>query len=594
MHTEISIENQPIKKKFKPSKWIIIALIVAFVVIAGFWGRKLISKKNDFFEHRTAMVERGDIIKSLNVSGSITASNRRKVTSTVEGKILKLMYNVGDSVKEGDILAEIDNTEGLKKIQTLQDDIKKNYEKKQLKLSEVGKLDIVAPMDGYVSELNVKNGDSLSTGGTLLTLIDDSILTAQIRFNGNVKDELNVGDKVEVYVASLMDTVSGYVTYVNNRTSLLPDGTLVCNAEINLKNPGVLSEGMLVSVQTDLPWGRIVSIGSSKLEYSQREIIKTEVSGTITKTIVKEGSFVKKGDLLVTMKNDDLIKEIKEINDKTDELNNQLEKEGDILNNYSIRSPIDGTIIKSDFVIGSMISNGTELFEIINNRDMQLTVSLDELDVTYIKVGQEAFISLDAVPQTIENPIKGEVSSIAFESTGEYGITLFPVVIKIIADSEAIGVKSGMNANAKILIENKKNILKLPIDSVQREGGTYYVMIHASEENAIKNNTVEDSIDIEPVKVKDYSEEENFAFREQEDMNLIETFGGLLPQLAEYYKGAAKKLVQVGIQSKEHIEIISGLKEGDVVILPPLFIEDNNTSEGFYEEDPYYGYEEKW
>lgn len=189
-------------------------------------------------------------------------------------------------------------------------------------------------------------------------------------------------------------------------------------------------------------------------------------------------------------------------------------------------SPISGTITKMSVSPGGAVSSGAEAFTIIDYQDLSATIQVDELDVLKIHQGLKATLQLDAIPEKTYN---GKVSMIANEGAIKNGVSTFGVTIHLDQPGE---IKAGMSAQATILVEQKKNILVLPIESVIQQGNQYVVQkarVSAGTQNAQPDTTTEQK-------------------------------------------------VSIGIHDDSQIEIKSGLKEGDLVVIPSSDMSGLSTS----------------
>ncbi|EUJ22096.1 hypothetical protein PGRAN_13568 [Listeria grandensis FSL F6-0971] len=145
--------------------------------------------------------------------------------------------------------------------------------------------------------------------------------------------------------------------------------------------------------------------------------------------------------------------------------------------------------------------------------ELQLQVQMDELDVPNVKVDQEAKISVTAVP---DKTYTGKVKEIAEQGTVMNGVSSFLVTITI---DDTTNLKSGMTADASILVNEKANALYVPIEAVQKnDDGKYYVLVPKKG----KNDTTKE----------------------------------------------VKQYVTTGLHNEDNIEITKGLEKGDEVILP--------------------------
>lgn len=179
-------------------------------------------------------------------------------------------------------------------------------------------------------------------------------------------------------------------------------------------------------------------------------------------------------------------------------------------------SPISGTITKMSVAPGGAVSSGAEAFTIVDYQDLSATIQVDELDVLKIHEGLKATLQLDALPG---KTYTGKVSMIANEGSIKNGVSTFAVTIHLDQPGE---IKAGMSAQATILVEQKKNILVVPIESVIQQGDQYVVQkarVSAGTQNAQPDATTEQK-------------------------------------------------VTIGIHDDSQIEIKSGLKEGDLIVIP--------------------------
>jgi HlyD family secretion protein len=157
------------------------------------------------------------------------------------------------------------------------------------------------------------------------------------------------------------------------------------------------------------------------------------------------------------------------------------------VNKAKIIAPFDGTITSISAVAGDVVSNGDEAVRIDDLSNLIVTMQVSQEDVNKIEVGQDAEITFDAIS---DKEYTGFVESIS--SSGEansYGIVYFSVVVKIEDADDA--VKPGFTAVAKIVVSQAESTLLVPNDAlVTKEDGTYAV-------NIISDDGSRKSIDVE-------------------------------------------------------------------------------------------------
>ncbi|MCP2619077.1 efflux RND transporter periplasmic adaptor subunit, partial [Candidatus Aminicenantes bacterium AC-335-A11] len=145
----------------------------------------------------------------------------------------------------------------------------------------------------------------------------------------------------------------------------------------------------------------------------------------------------------------------------------------DNLNKTTYYSPIDGVITslrieEGEVVItGTMNNPGTVLMTIADLSIMEVEVEVDETDVVNVKVGQEAEVRVDAFPDLI---IKGKVTEVGSSALVKLGAASveeakdFKVVITLIDPPKEL--KPGLSATADIIVARRENVLAVPISAL--------------------------------------------------------------------------------------------------------------------------------
>lgn len=608
--------TKKIGKHKKPIIIISVAALVAIGIIILLSRRTLAAGST---QQRTATVRRGDISTTITGSGPVASSNRIKITSKVAGTISAVNFKEGDAIKAGDVLVEIDSPDARTNVEKSKNSLSQAQLTLDSSIDDVNSLSLTAPFGGQVTNLNADAGSVKTKNDTILTLVDTSRLKLTLTFGSGSINEIKAGQDASVYIQDVMDTVDGKVTYVSDFPYPTSSGGEVYKVEIEVANPGSLTEGMKANAEISTSNGTVTSMDSASMEYVNKSIMRS-AGGTVKGVYVKENQYVKKGSLMVSIDNQETVR-AKEANDiKVKDLQTQLDDAQQQLDNCKIAAPIDGIIVSQTINVGDTVKAGDAITTVLDDKSMELVVSVDELDIEKLKVGQKANITIDAISDTTMKPRAGEVSHIALEGTSTNGVTTYPVTVKI---NECNSLRTGMNANADIFISNKTNVLYVPIEAVQRIGGKSYVMVKGDAktiDEMKKNGTYIDlfSGDARPsggagnTNAGGNSGSSNNrnsgnggnsggsnnrnngsggssnrnsqgagGSSQNPGGNTNQNQGGnnsqvsravtnALARYKEYYADAIPTPVEVGLNNETSIEIVSGLKEGDVVILPPI------------------------
>jgi len=273
------------------------------------------------------------------------------------------------------------------------------------------------------------------------------------------------------------------------------------------------------------------------------------------------------------------------------------------LSDYSIRAPFDGTIATLNIKKGDQAS-GT--IATLITKQIIAEISLNEVDAAKIKVDQEATLTFDA----IENlTIKGKVLSIDTIGTVSQGVVTYNV--KISFDVQDESVKPGMSVSATITTASKNDTLLVPISAVKSFGNQKYVeMIDGATAPAKKSftkkqispdtqtatsketssNTTTKSTNITPpastettktTATADTTKSTNITTPTPTNSPKSATTLDSTPRqfsksTSQTEQGITSKIpprqqpVEVGLSNDTMTEILSGLKEGDSIVVKTI------------------------
>jgi HlyD family secretion protein len=131
------------------------------------------------------------------------------------------------------------------------------------------------------------------------------------------------------------------------------------------------------------------------------------------------------------------------------------------LDNSVITSPIDGVVIRRNIDVGQTVAASfqtPELYLLARDlRQMQIHTSVSEADVGQIAVGLPVRFTVDAYPDA---EFLGEVAKFRLHATNNNGIVTYNVIVSV--DNQDERLKPGMTAQARIVLESKPAVLRLP------------------------------------------------------------------------------------------------------------------------------------
>jgi len=539
---------------FKLTRKKIIIIAAIFLIAAAAIGInyfKSKNSKNPVMQQATAIARKGDLSVVVTGSGPISSSEKFTLTSNVSGTLTNIYFRDGDKVKAGDLIFEIDDKDTQLQIKQIKNSIAQAELTRNSNISDLEAGKVTAPIDGEILDLQAKEGDNISNNGTLLNIIDKSKLKLLVPFINTYRNKLSIGQKVTVNAFDTerdeLHRVEGTILNIST-----PGYTTGCGAEsynvgIIIENNGSLSEGMVANASINIDGTEVSSSGSNTLSYLKSMTVRAPSGGTVSKLYIENGQNVKKGDILAELENEDLELAIKTNDLKLEDLNTQLQTAEEKLLDHKIYAPFDGTLTLNDIKQGNSIKQGDTLGSVANYDIMEFSIDVDELDIAKIKEGQNVKVTIDALPETSAAPLKGIVSKVAVEGSSSNGVSIYPVTIKI-EKNEAL--KGSMSANGEIIVNEKKDVLYVPVDAIQKRNGKSYVSVVPGAGAAGK------------------------AFRNRNsDVNSTEVKENTKQNIEQKIE---MREVKTGISTAEYIEIVSGLKEGEAVIVTSQSFNSNN------------------
>jgi RND family efflux transporter MFP subunit len=130
------------------------------------------------------------------------------------------------------------------------------------------------------------------------------------------------------------------------------------------------------------------------------------------------------------------------------------------LEKAEIVAPFDGVVVYVGITEGNEISTtglATPAISLVDTSEIQMRGLIDEIDIAVIEVGQPADITLDALP---DDEVDGEVAFISLVGTALAGIVSYDTIIAL--DNPKSELRDGMTATAEVIIERRDNVLFIP------------------------------------------------------------------------------------------------------------------------------------
>lgn len=482
----------------KNAKWLIPAACV-LAALALFWALKRSPEQQVTAdpEYVQDAPQVQDVSNSLSGVGTLKPAQTYTVTSLVDGKILAADFEEGDVVEEGTVLYTVDSADAatnVEKAQIALEQAQRNYEK------VVDRQYVRAEASGTVSVLKVKKGDEITSGQEVAIIRDSSTMLLSLLFPAVDAANFWVGQDALVTLDGTFEQIPGRVLSVTGTDALGTGNMLTRTVVVAVPNAGGLTTAQAATASV----AGIQSIASAAFTYNDEKTLTASSAGTVTGLLVKEGDAVDKDAILIELSGDDLTESIQSASETLRNAELSMKNMEDTMANYTITSPIKGTIVQKNYKQGDSLSTGKEMCIIYDLSYLEMVISVDELNISALEVGQPVVITADAVNgQSYE----GKVTRVSVAGNTSGGTTTYPVTIRI---DQTEGLRPGMNANAEIVTAKSSQTLTVPNAAIIRGNYVLVTTDSPSAANADESMTAPEGYVYVPVKTgvsgDDYTE----------------------------------------------------------------------------------------
>lgn len=534
-------EKKRIPKKSGKKKWIFAGIMVIAVAGGAFFVQN--QKKNAKLanaqagKQNTAEVTKGDLISSLSSSGTISAKDTYEITSLVEGEVVEANFEEGDQVEKGQVLYRIDSSSVNSQLNSSQNSLERANKKYQEALDDYNEAvsdysgdTYKSTRTGFIKTLNIEAGDKVSNNTVLASIYNDQTMKIKVPFLSTEAVSIAEGAQAVVTLTDTGEQITGTVTAVSNMDEVLDGGRMVRYVTVEVANPGGLSSQYTATVSV----GDFLGSGEATFTAVTDTTMSASLSGVngsieVESMLVHEGDYVTVGTPIFKIKSKDVQDILQSFEDSVDSAKAQVEQAQssldstqDNIDNYTITAPISGQIITKSVKVGDKISRNsgssdTTLATIYDMSELTFEMSVDEMDISSVAVGQSVSVTADAYS---DRTFSGTVTNVSLKGSQSNGVTNYPVTVTL--DSDANGVLlPGMNVDGVITVGESKDTLMVPSGALMRGNRVY---------------------------IKDDSADASEG-----------------PQMGNVPAGFKEVEVEIGLSNDDFVEIKSGVSEGDTV-----------------------------
>lgn len=232
--------------KLQKKKFFVIGILSVFLVLLVLVVSKKIISQNDSAKDNYYTVRKELYENIIEIAGTVSAAKSQNLKSLNDGTVVGVYKKEGDSVKKGDLIVQLDDSEQVYNLANLDYEIsvaRQNQTSGKIKLMEtqrnslvrkVADRKIVATFDGIIASLDVDTGDYLEAKDSIGTLVDTSYLTADVEIAETDVSKLKVGQKVIFSFPAYNGDVEGYVVSFPAIGEVTSRGATIVNAKVRI------------------------------------------------------------------------------------------------------------------------------------------------------------------------------------------------------------------------------------------------------------------------------------------------------------------------------------------------------------------------
>ena len=481
-------------------KAIAILLTLCILGAAGYFGwqayQEHTAKAADSGSDASATpytVTRGNLSKTVTGTGTLSISQTENVALDYGVTVTEALAEEGDTVTAGQALLSIDTAALQTSIDTLQEELDSTVSQlAALSGSYSTTAYVKMPMDGRVKEVYIEKGQYLqevmAEKGCIALLSLDGLMTAELA----APEGMAVGDAVKVAAGR---------SYADGAVASLTEGV----ATITFSD-AYGSEGGEVTI-----FYQEEEIGTAVCHIHMPYQLTASEEGYIQTVYLEENGKKWQNNRVCYLTNVPFSGTYEALLSTQQSQLDQLSEMKALLTTGVIAAPEDGVVSSIVSPSAMEAEAHSTLASLYVGDQKEMVVSVDELDIINVQVGQNADIAMDALT---DNTYAAVVSKVSQIGTPNGGVTVYNVTLTIDGDKN---LKFGMNGTATIRIEEMNDVLLVPLTALNASRGESYVWLQS-----------DDASGDEP---------------------------------------GVRTAVETGLSDENYAQVLSGLNEGDVVLI---------------------------
>lgn len=457
-----------IKKHKKLCIFLVIAIILV-IIIARFVSnvqKAAETMLNMMNQQETAVIERRSLVESISATGSVTSAGSKTVTAEVTGvKSLSVPVQVGDMVQEGDLLCLLDTADLEDSLANSELSLSVSQSRTQLDL-ESAKRGLAEAETSVQIELS-RMEEQVESARESYEEAKKNMDRAGSSYGNANHNSAEIRKALEGYQEQLAQ-IHAQLNGQQDAAASVSGGDAIDRAALEAEARQL--EQLITECQLKYSTAQETERGL-KSAYDQTITAVNTAYDAYKRQLQSQEDAVRNGSSTLQNRQDSLTSS--RLNASTSGISDrqQIDRYQEQIAACNVTAPISGIVTAVNLESGDRY-NGGAIVTIEDISSYEVTVEIDEYDISKIKVGQKVVIKTNG---TGDLELEGEVISIAPRASAGASVTY---TVKTSIDTPCEDLRMDMTAKLSIIISSKENVLTVPYAAVQTaEDGSFYVEV---------------------------------------------------------------------------------------------------------------------
>jgi len=531
------------KSLYTNKKRLVLCIIV--LLIAGYFIYEHYNAPASQTSYVLGQASKQTIITSVSGTGQVSQDRTVNITSPGSGKLTSVNVKQGQAVKAGQTIAVLDQTNNtialnqanaaLASAQASYDQTLAGATSQSIQLAQLAvQSDQQALANASSSLATVTQQQSQSVANAFSNLMNSSLQT--VPYSNNLGTGVLAisgtysGSQTGIYTVIVYNTGGGLQYAVSglenstgalNKSIPLPLGTK--GLYFTLTGNPYSNDSWTISVPNTLA----SNYSSNQNAYQTALTNQGSALQTAQQQITSAQNKLQQDEInLQVQQQPPTSQQIESAKASLTNAEAQLQNAQITYNNNILTAPFDGTVAQLNNQVGDLVTPSTNVATVVTSQSIAI-IPLNEVDVANVKLGDKATMTFNAVDGLT---ITGTVAQIDNIGTVNQGVVSYNV--KIAFDTEDPRIKPGMSVNVSVITNIAADVLTVPSSAVQTQGTNSVVLkLDPSQTQTVAGQT------------------------------------GVIAKTAP-----VRAVVQTGVSDGSNTQILSGLNEGDSIVIQSITI----------------------